>query len=74
MKSGTSKGKYPDGIQILTCDAKKICRIDKEIWNMVVWSANVFKGTWSCSFHGSGNFVNKRFLCRGHSMSLNDRP
>ena len=34
LKNGTSKGKYPDGIQILTCDAKKYVELIKkfETW------------------------------------------
>ena len=49
---------------------KKKCRFGKEISKMVVWSENVFKGTCGCSFHCLRNFVDKRSLFGGHSMTL----
>ena len=49
---------------------KKKCRFGKGISKMVVWLENVFKGTCGCSFHCLRNFVDKRILFGGHSMTL----
>ena len=48
------KGKYPDGVQIFTFSLEHRIvwrqRFPKEIWQMITWSENVFKGNLMLQF------------------------
>ena len=54
------KGKYPDGVQIFTFSLEKRFvsrqRFQKEIWRMVFWWENVFKGNLLLQFSWIGEF------------------
>ena len=73
----SKKGKYPDGVQIFTFSFENKFfwrqRFPKEIWQMTIWSENVFKGNWCCSFHGQRNFTMETFLGGEHMTSSSSK-
>ena len=72
-KNEIKKEKYSDRVQIFTFSFENRFvwhqRFLKEIWQMIIWSENVFKRNLMLQFSGERNFARETFLGGQHMLS-----